>query len=203
MEFTPVVYDTFMLMDSNLDWKYDTNAVEIIDPDNKVITFLKPGNYSKGYRYFSIEYVTYDKVNCIRNGWNYTTLQSEEESWYSVNSPVEIHLYREARAVKPDSFVLDSLQYYHLGERFQVWFSNPYGSFSIPDPKNDYEIVRYKIEQLDTITLNGITWKDVTHVYYFKSPGSYYIYMKGAYLKRGTGLICFYSNDNKYWYLKI
>lgn len=204
--FTPVIYDTFMLADSNLNWKYDTNLkmIDFIDPNNQTITFFKPMNWGKAYSYFYIEYVDYDVENCISSGHNKVYLQLEAESWYCVNSPVRITLSREAMAIEPDSFILDSLPSYHVGERYGLRFENPYGSFYIPEEEFEYSYVRYKIEQFNAITLNGTTWEDVTHVYYFESPGSHYpVYMKGAYIKRGTGLICFYSSDNRFWHLKI
>jgi len=206
MAFTPVIYDTFMLADSNLDWKYDTNLkmVDFIDPNNQTITFFKPMTYGTDYSSFSIESVDYDKENCIRNGSNQVYLQSESESWYSVNSPVVIYLSRKAMAFRPDIFILDSLKYYHVGESYGLRFENPFGSFGIPEEKYEYSYGRSKMEQLDSVTLNNIKWKDVTHVYYFKNPDiPYSVYIKGVYLKKGTGLICFYSSDNRYWYLKI
>lgn len=203
LKFTPVIYDTFLL-EKDPFWKYDTNVVEIIDPDNKVITFFKAGNFRKLMNAIEIEYKPDDYENCIESGSNLVGIENELEHWYSVNSPVEIHLKREVYIEAPDSFNLDSIQTYHHGDRYHIAFLNPYGEFYIPEEAWHLLFPNQYIEAINNITLNGTTWKDVTHVYCSVSAfPAIKPYMKGIYLKKGVGLICFYSSDGRYWYLKI
>lgn len=203
LEFTPVVYDTFLL-DTDPYWKWDTNTVEIIDPDSKAITFFKAGNFRKHYNTFGIDYRPVNYNGCIESGYNEVVVQIEMEHWYSINSPVEIHLTREVYVERPDSFILDSLLSYYHGDSYQFDFSNPYGRFVIPEEAYTFLLPDQYMEVLDSITLNGTTWKDVTHVYCKVSPiPAIKPYVKGIYLKKGAGLICFYSSDGRYWYLKI
>jgi len=202
-EFKSVIYDTFLL-ETDAYWKWDTNTVEIIDPDNKVVTFFKAGNYRTYMNTFGIEYIPFNYRYCINSGSNKVVIQSEGESWYSINSPLEIHLTRKVYVEEPDSFILDSLLSYYHGDSYYFSFSNPYGQFIIPEEAYVFLLPDQYIEELDSITLNGTTWKDVTHVYCKVSPiPAINPYVKGIYFKKGVGLICFYSSDNRYWYLKI
>jgi hypothetical protein len=205
-DYTPVFYDTLLLSDSNKALKYSTELSEIafVNANQYRAVFKRSRSYY-GYQRDMVEYVAADEERCINSGYNYINLEIKRDWWTCTDLPLVFDINWQVFSKGDNNFNKDSIQNSFDGEsiRFSFYDLNSDFNIDLPFSLSSAEI-HQSIEHIDTISLNGIFYQNIYHIFYKQKPAlTNTIYIKGIYLKWGIGLIAFYYSDNEIWNLEI